>query len=168
LAVKGHKMKKSKNIHERIATVCGIGYFPIAPGTAGSFAGLILCLLLHSHIVLYITAFIILFTAGVISSGMVERGSVQKDPGFIVIDEFANIFPVFLFIPLSVNVIIAGFILYRIFDIIKIPPLKKLEKLHGGWGIMLDDLASAIYANLILQILIIGVRSQLSTKVLTQ
>jgi len=147
-------MKKSKNIHDLIATVCGIGYFPIAPGTAGSFAGLLLCLLLHSNVFLYITAFIILFTAGVISSGMVERGSIQKDPAFIVIDEFANIFPAFLFIPLNVNVIIVGFILYRTFDIIKIPPLKKLEKLHGGWGIMLDDLASGIYTNLILHFLL--------------
>jgi len=85
---------------------------------------------------------------------MVEKGSYQKDPGFIVIDEFANIFPVFLFIPLSVKTIIIGFILYRVFDIIKVPPMKKLEKLHGGWGIMLDDLISGIYANLILHVLL--------------
>jgi len=147
-------MKKSKNIHNIIATVGGVGYFPIAPGTAGSFAGLLLCLLLHANTFLYICAFAILFTAGVISSGMVEKGSYQKDPGFIVIDEFANIFPVFLFIPLSVKTIIIGFILYRVFDIIKVPPMKKLEKLHGGWGIMLDDLISGIYANLILHVLL--------------
>ena len=147
-------MKKNKNIHNIIATVGGVGYFPIAPGTAGSFAGLLLCLLLHANTFLYISAFIIFFTIGVISSGIVERGSPQKDPGFIVIDELANIFPVFLFIPLSVKAILIGFILYRVFDIIKVPPMKKLEKLHGGWGIMLDDLASGIYTNLILHILL--------------
>lgn len=143
-----------KNIHERIATVFGLGYFPIAPGTAGSAAGLILCLLLHSNPVIYILTFIILFVAGVVTSNKVESQSGIQDPSHVIIDEFACIFVVFLFIPISFPLVAAGFILYRVMDVAKFPPMSFLEKLKGGWGIMLDDLMAAIYTNIILHILV--------------
>jgi phosphatidylglycerophosphatase A len=144
---------KIKKLYENIATVFGLGHFPIAPGTAGSLAGLIPCLLLHNFLALYIVIFILLFAAGVISAGKVEEETGQEDPSFVVIDEFACIFLVFLFIPATPLYIITGFIIYRIFDVLKPPPIKSLEKLEGGWGIMLDDAAAAIYTNIILQIL---------------
>ena len=147
-------MTGSFKIHEKIATVFGVGYIPIAPGTFGSLAGLILCLLLHKFIVIYILTFIALFLIGIISSGIVEKGSGTKDPSHVVIDEFACIFPVFLFVPLNIPLIVAGFILYRLMDIIKPPPIRSLEKIQGGAGIMLDDLLAAIYTNLILQAII--------------
>ena len=142
-----------KKTYELIATVLRLGYFPFAPGTVGSLAGLIPCLILHEYIILYVIAFLILFAAGVIASDKVEKESGQKDPSFVVIDEFACIFLVFLLIPLKPLYIIIGFIIYRIMDIFKPPPIKAIEKLRGGWGIMLDDAMAAIYANLILQIL---------------
>ncbi len=142
-----------KKTSELIATVFGLGYAPIAPGTVGSLAGLGLCLLLHGYIVLYFLVFIVLFAAGIISAGRMEAESGGKDPSCVVIDEFACIFLVFLFVPLKPFFIITGFILYRLIDIIKIPPARSLEDLGGGWGIMLDDFAAGIYANLILQVL---------------
>ncbi len=143
-----------KKAHDLIATVFGLGYVPFAPGTVGSLAGLVPCLALHRNTAMHAIAFVILFAAGVISAGKVEAKSGCKDPSFVVIDEFACIFAVFLFVPLKPFIILTGFILYRLFDIVKIPPMRSVEKLGGGWGIMLDDLISAIYANLTLQALL--------------
>ena len=142
-----------KKVHEYIATVFGLGYFPIAPGTAGSLAALPLCLLLHRFTFLYIGLFVVLFIAGVISAGKKEAETGQKDPSCVIIDEFACMFLVFLFIPIEPLYIITGFIIYRIIDIIKLPPIRSLEKLEGGWGIMLDDAVAGIYTNIILQVL---------------
>ncbi|MFH1552387.1 MAG: phosphatidylglycerophosphatase A [Candidatus Omnitrophota bacterium] len=143
-----------KKIHNIIATVFGIGRIVIAPGTWGSLAGLALCLALHGNVILYLLVFAGLFAAGVVSAGRVEEETGEKDPSIVVIDELACIFPVFLFVPMSIPGVIVGFILYRIIDIVKPPPVKSLEKLKGGWGIMLDDLAAGIYTNIILHILV--------------
>ncbi|MGB2631184.1 MAG: phosphatidylglycerophosphatase A [Candidatus Omnitrophota bacterium] len=142
-----------KKVHEYIATIFGLGYFPVASGTVGSFAGLIVCLLLHRYIFLYVGVFLVLFAAGVISAGKKEAETNQKDPACVIIDEFACIFLVFLFIPLTPLYIIAGFIIYRVMDIVKLPPMRTIEKLKGGWGIMLDDAVAAIYSNIILHII---------------
>jgi phosphatidylglycerophosphatase A len=144
---------KSEKINELIATVFRLGYFPFAPGSVGSLAGLVLCLILHKYVIAYILTFFVLFAAGVITSGKVEKQSGQKDPSFVVIDEFACIFLVFLSIPLKPLYILIGFIIYRVLDVTKIPPIGYLEKIRGGWGVMLDDAMCGIYANLILQIL---------------
>ncbi|MGB3113566.1 MAG: phosphatidylglycerophosphatase A [Candidatus Omnitrophota bacterium] len=142
-----------KKVHEYIATIFGLGYFAVASGTVGSFAGLIVCLLLHRYIFLYVGVFLVLFAAGVISAGKKEAETNQKDPACVIIDEFACIFLVFLFIPLTPLYIIAGFIIYRVMDIVKLPPMRTIEKLKGGWGIMLDDAVAAIYSNIILHII---------------
>lgn len=143
-----------KRVHELISTVFGLGYSPYAPGTAGSIAGLGLCVLLHGHFFLYILVFLGIFAAGVISSGKVEEECGCKDPSKVVIDEFACIFLVFLFVPLYPLTLIVGFLAFRIIDIVKIPPMRSLENIKGGWGIMLDDLVAAVYVNVILQVLI--------------
>jgi len=137
-----------------IATVCGAGRLPFAPGTWGSLAALPLCILLSGNHIAYITAFAGLFFLGVLVSGIVEKEEQINDPGFIVIDEFACLFAAFLFLPLTKPVLITGFILYRILDIVKPPPCRQLEKAGSGWGVMLDDLAAGIYTNIILRIVI--------------
>lgn len=147
-------MKKENRVHHLIATVFGLGHFPFAPGTVGSLAGLVLCLFLHWNMILYTSVFLILFVFGVISSGKVEEEAGYRDPSTVVIDEFACIFVAFLFVPISAPLVIVGFILYRIFDIIKVPPMKHAENIKGGWGIMLDDLIGGVYTNFILQILV--------------
>jgi phosphatidylglycerophosphatase A len=141
-----------KKIHEKISTIFGLGYFPVAPGTVGSLAGLILCLLLHKYVLFYALTFVVLFALGVVSSGKVEKEKDLKDPPFIIIDEFACIFLVFFLIPLTPARVVIGFIIYRVIDILKPPPGRSLEKLKGGWGVMLDDAMAAIYTNLLLHI----------------
>jgi len=149
------KYEIRNTIYRLIATVFGLGYSPIAPGTLGSLAGLAVCIALHNNIFIYLSVFVILFIAGVITSEKVEKATGDKDPSYIIIDEFACIFIVFLFIPIRLPVLLTGFAIYRIIDIVKIPPLKRLDRQSGGWAIMLDDLAAGIYTNLILQVLII-------------
>ena len=99
--------------HNLIATVFGIGRISVAPGTWGSLAGLALCLFLHGNIFLYVFVFLTLFAAGVISAGRIEAETGRKDPPSVIIDEFACIFAVFLFVPLSPLTILTGFILYK-------------------------------------------------------
>ncbi|MFH1664808.1 MAG: phosphatidylglycerophosphatase A [Candidatus Omnitrophota bacterium] len=140
--------------HNIIGTVCGLGYFPFAPGTAGSFAGLLLCFLLYRNVIVFSAVFVVLFVLGVVSARRIEEETGLDDPSFVVIDEFACIFIAFLFVPMHPEPIITGFIIYRIIDIIKVEPMRSLEKLGGGWGIMLDDLVGGIYTNLILQTLL--------------
>ena len=143
-----------ETMHKIRATVFGLGYFPMGSGTAGSLAGLALCVMLHGNLVLYSVVFVIIFAAGVISSGKAEEAFGEKDPSMVVIDEFACIFVVFMLVPLTIATVVTGFVLFRIIDIVKPPPMKSLERIGGGWGIMLDDLMAGIYSNLILQILI--------------
>jgi len=91
---------------------------------------------------------------GVFSSAKLESDSGVKDPSYIVIDEFACMFPVFFLIPPRPAYVLTGFILFRLFDILKPPPIRQIEKIKGGWGVMLDDLAAAVYTNLILHVLV--------------
>lgn len=144
-----------KKIHEYIATVCGVGHLTMMPGTWGSLAGLAPAIILHTRPILCFIIFLAFFLIGVISSGKVEEDSNIKDPSFVVIDEFAGILLIFLFIPVTVPIIIVGFVLYRVFDIVKVPPARAFEKIKGGWGIMLDDLASAVYTNITLHLLLL-------------
>ena len=112
-------MKENK-IYRLIATVFGLGYAPLAPGTVGSLAGLVLCMLFSKCLVLYVLAFIVFFGVGVVSSDKVSKETGIKDPSIVVIDEFACIFVAFLLVPLNAATVITGFIVYRIIDIIKI------------------------------------------------
>jgi phosphatidylglycerophosphatase A len=145
---------KRQGLNKILATVFGLGYFPVGPGTAGSLGGLVLCISLHENAALYLLAFIIFFSVGVVSSARAEELFGDKDPSMVVIDEFACIFVVYMLVPLKVSTVVIGFIAYRVIDIMKPPPIKAIEKFRGGWGIMLDDLMAGIYSNLILQILI--------------
>ena len=137
-----------------LATFFYVGEIPWAPGTAGSFAGLLLFLAVYNSPFACVFLFALLCAAGFFSSGRAEKILGKKDPHEVVIDEVAGIFPVFFMIPIhGVNIVI-GFILYRILDVFKPFGIRRIEHLGGSYGIMLDDLMGGIYANLILQILL--------------
>ena len=85
------------------------------------------------------------------SAGKVERLSGSKDTRVIVIDEFTGMLLSLYLLPARIGYISSAFLLFRFFDIVKPAPIKRLEKLHGGLGIMLDDLMAAVYTNLVLQ-----------------
>jgi len=89
---------------------------------------------------------------GIPISGITARETRQRDPNFIVIDEVAGQWIALIAVPLRWQYALASFILFRGFDIFKPPPLRLLEKLPGGWGIMLDDVGAGLYALALMQL----------------
>ena len=138
-----------------IATAGYCGYFPIAPGTVGSAAGLVVYALVwwtQSPIV-EVGLIAVLFAAGVWAGTTAERYFGGIDPGPIVIDEVVGMLITLAFIPAGLSAALAGFVLFRIFDVIKPYPAGRFEQLHGGLGVMADDAMAAVYANLSLRLL---------------
>ena len=142
-------------IHKIIATVFFIGYFPVAPGTvASAFAMAILWFLNPSDIVV-LSILIISLILGTISSEKVAKESNSKDPSYVVIDEFAGYLISVAFLPLTWQVLVAGFLLFRLFDILKPPPIRQAEKIGGGLGIMIDDFLAGIFSNLLIRVFLL-------------
>lgn len=134
-----------------IATSLGVGYAPIAPGTFGSAAGLVLWWLLPHTIVVQATAILVLFALGSWSGTVAERHFGKTDPGQVVIDEVMGMLITLFLNPVGWMGAVAGFLLFRVADVIKPFPADKLEALPGGIGVMADDGMAAIYANLVLR-----------------
>lgn len=139
-----------------LATVAYCGYFPIAPGTVGSAAGLIVYLLVwwtRSPIV-EVSLIVVTFVVGTWAATHAEHYFGAIDPGQVVIDEVLGMLVTLAFIPVGWTGALAGFFLFRVFDVIKPYPANRLEKLHGGFGIMADDGMAGIYANICLRLVI--------------
>jgi phosphatidylglycerophosphatase A len=135
-----------------IATGLGSGYSPFAPGTAGSAVGLLFWWPLHRlPLTAQLAAIAIVFFAGVVAATRVARGVGIEDPGIVVVDEVIGMWTSLVFLPWTPVNAIAGFVLFRILDVIKPYPARQFESLPGGWGIMMDDLMAGIYANLLLR-----------------
>lgn len=143
-------MKKRIDV---ITSFFGLGHSPFMPGTMGSLGGLIVYFLVKNNEVLYGFSILFLFTLGVIFSGEAEKIYKRKDAKMIVIDEACGMLLSLYLVPANPYSIIFGFFLFRIFDILKPPPAKRLEKLAGSMGVMFDDIVAAIYTNFILQII---------------
>ena len=136
-----------------VATAGGAGYFPVAPGTVGSAVGLILFYGLYQlPLALQVAATVLVSLAGIAAGTRVARDSGIEDPGIVVIDEVAGMWVSLLFLPLTPVTAVAGFLLFRVLDVVKPAPARQLEHLPGGWGIMCDDLMAGIYANVLLRI----------------
>jgi phosphatidylglycerophosphatase A len=137
-----------------LATAAYCGYFPIAPGTVGSAAGLVVYLLVwwtQSPLV-EIALIAAAFAAGTWAATHAERYFGGIDPGPVVIDEVLGMLVTLAFIPAGWTAMLAGFVLFRVFDVIKPFPADRLEKFHGGFGIMADDAMAGVYANLVLRL----------------
>ena len=136
-----------------VATAGGAGRVPVAPGTAGSAVGLLLYFLMWKTPALWQTGFCLaVCIVGVWASDVAARHFGSKDPGPVVIDEVAGQLLTFLLIPLSALGALLGFLIFRIFDIIKPWPANRFESLPGGLGVMADDLMAAVYGNLVLRL----------------
>ncbi|MEE8317329.1 MAG: phosphatidylglycerophosphatase A [Candidatus Omnitrophota bacterium] len=135
-----------------IASVFYVGYFPIAPGSMGSFAALFLYYFIKDNVQLMGAVIIISLILGLLTAGRAERLLGGRDAGEIVIDEFTGMLVSLYLLPATMGYIVSAFLLFRFFDIVKPRPIKRLERLNGGLGIMADDLAAGIYTNLILQV----------------
>lgn len=122
------------------------------PGTLGSLAGLLIYFVVKDKFPIYAFSVIFLFALGILFSAEAEKIYKRKDAQMIVIDEACGMMLSMLLVPYNFWIAILGFVLFRTFDILKPPPAKAIEKFSGAFGIMFDDIISAIYTNFILQI----------------
>jgi phosphatidylglycerophosphatase A len=139
-----------------IATFGYVGYFPIAPGTAGSLAALALYALVRwaGTPAVELVTIIAVLVIGIWAATGTERALARKDPGPVVIDEVLGMLITLAFLPLSLWGIAAGFLIFRVLDVIKPFPAGRLEHLPAGLGIMADDAMAGVYAHLMLRILV--------------
>ena len=143
-----------------VATFFGVGRLRPGPGTWGSLATALLWWLLASQLPpaarLPVLVMLILVTvaAGIPAATLEARGCGRKDPSHVVIDEVAGQLVTFLVCPIRWQALLAGFILFRVFDIVKPPPVRSLERLPEGMGIVVDDLGAGVYALIGLQLLL--------------
>jgi phosphatidylglycerophosphatase A len=129
------------------------GRFPVAPGTAGTAAGVLLYLVLKGlSPVWYLIACVLVTGIGVWAAEGAEKLLGKKDDPSIVIDEIAGYLISMALAPSGWGYIVAAFFLFRIFDIIKPWPLKRLQDLRGGVGVVIDDVGAGVYANVLLQV----------------
>lgn len=137
-----------------IASGFGSGYLPKAPGTWGSAVG-VLIWLVAGRLQLPVYAGLVagLFILGVFCSGAAEKILDSNDPGLVVIDEIVGQMIALAALPMHPVIALAGFALFRFFDILKPFPVGWVDQhLHGGLGIMLDDVLAGIYALIVLQL----------------
>lgn len=142
------------------ATFFGIGRLHPGPGTWGSAATVLLwAAVAHAlptslRLPVAIAATLLVTLIGIPAATQVSRATANKDPQFVVIDEVAGQLIALIAVPLAWKTLLAGFILFRGFDIVKPPPVRQLEKLPEGFGIVLDDVAAGIYALAAMQLLL--------------
>ena len=129
-----------------------LGYSPFIPGTIGSLGGLAVYFLVRTNEILYAFLILFLFLLGMVFAGEAEHIYKRKDAQMIVIDEACGMMLSMFLVPYNFWIMILGFVLFRIFDILKPPPARAIEKFSGSFGIMFDDIIAAIYTNFILQI----------------
>jgi phosphatidylglycerophosphatase A len=132
-----------------------LGYSPVAPGTVGTLGAVILFYVISGFSNLFylsVVIALIIFSVWVSEDARVRLG--DSDPSSIVIDEVCGFLVTMILIPPSIINIALGFLLFRCFDILKPPPIRRSEALSGGLGIVADDVLAGIYANVLLQIFV--------------
>ena len=143
-----------------VATFFGAGRLRPGPGTWGSLATALLWWLLASHlptagrIPVSLLLIVVVVAVGIPASTLEARGCGKKDPSHVVIDEVAGQLVTLIACPIVWQALLAGFILFRVFDIVKPPPVRSLERLPEGTGIVVDDLGAGLYALIALQLLL--------------
>jgi phosphatidylglycerophosphatase A len=140
-----------------VSTLFGAGYLPGAPGTLGAALAIPVAIglrLADLHAAIEAAILLALVVSAVLITARAEKAFGRPDPPQIVLDEFVSI-PVTLFlVPLAWHWYVIGFGLNRLLDVLKPPPIRQLQRLPGGWGIVADDLAAAVVANLVLHLLV--------------
>jgi phosphatidylglycerophosphatase A len=142
-----------------LATFFGLGFVPLAPGTAASLAttfayGLVLYRLPWPFYALLV---VLLSAAGVLVSGLYAAELGRPDPSRIVLDEICGQLVALAFLPAGWLPVGLSFALFRFFDIIKPGPIRRLERLPGGWGIMADDLGAGLVAAVLTRLVLLVV-----------
>jgi phosphatidylglycerophosphatase A len=138
-----------------LATGFGVGYSPIVPGTLGTLLAIpVYYFLSNISSPLYEITLIGFFFLSVWISANAEIAFGKKDDQRIIIDEIVGFLITMLWVPKTIRFVIIGFLLFRVFDILKPFPIRRLEKgFKGGFGVVLDDVVAGVYGNIILQII---------------
>jgi phosphatidylglycerophosphatase A len=131
-----------------------IGFFPFAPGTVGSAAGVLVYVACRALGIPYfeLPLIVALFVAGVVLTRACEEDLNCVDPGPVVIDEVMGMLITVFMIPVGWGGLLIGFLLFRVLDVVKPAPARQFERLHGGLGVMADDAMAAVYANVLLRV----------------
>ncbi len=154
-------MNVKKLIYRIVATFGFIGYIPFAPGTWGTAAGLVVWFLIPWHAFwLNLALVTFFFFLGIFASEYIEQRIGEIDPSYVVIDEVVGIWLTMTIIPpltypKDLALIVLSFLIFRFFDITKIKPIRQLELIGGGFGIMADDLLAGIFTGIVINLGII-------------
>jgi phosphatidylglycerophosphatase A len=140
-----------------LGTWFGCGYFPVAPGTIGSAAAIGIAWLLaragFGNLHFLVLSFALLYPA-IWAAGVVAAQSGNKDPGIVVVDEVAGQWLTLAgALRFNWQTFAIAFLLFRFFDILKPPPIRLIERVPGGSGIVLDDMMAGAYGALVLFIM---------------
>jgi phosphatidylglycerophosphatase A len=140
-----------------VATCGYLGYVPLAPGTFGSAAGLLVFLAVRStgSVLVELGAIALLFAIGVWSGTVAEHHFGGVDPAPVVLDEVVGMLITLVLLPVTTSGAIVGFLVFRLLDVVKPWPSAQFEKLPGGLGVMADDAMAAVYGNLVMRALIL-------------
>ena len=148
-------MKQIRLFEKIIGSGFFTGYIPVASGTFGSLAALLIYFIPgFEQAVIIIPVTIITFIIGLYISDKFEK-VYGNDPAQCTIDEVVGTWIALLFLPKTIGIALTSFFIWRILDIIKPPPAKQSENLKGGWGIMMDDVISGFYTLVIMHIFIL-------------
>jgi phosphatidylglycerophosphatase A len=159
-AVAGASRPRAPHWATLTATFFGVGYFHPGPGTWGSAAAMLLWSALSYTLAptlrtsVCIALALLVTLIGIPAATQVARARGGKDPQIVVIDEVAGQLIALIAVPLAWKTFLAGFILFRAFDIVKPPPVRQLESLPEGTGIVLDDVAAGFYALAVIHLLL--------------
>jgi phosphatidylglycerophosphatase A len=135
-----------KHFHFWVATFLGIGKIPFAPGTWASLAAAPLFYPLIDYPLVHLVTLVVVYFLGVYTTGEYAKNIGEVDPSSAVMDEVLGMGVAMVAIPRQWPFVIMAIILFRLFDIWKPFPIRRIEKLPGGWGIMTDDLVAGLYA----------------------
>lgn len=140
------------------STALGLGMAPVAPGTFGTLGGVLLavplCFAGELFLPLLVALCLLLYAGGRVLGNWASRRATNGDPGWFVLDEVLGYLLVLCWtLPPSPLALVTAFVLFRVFDVLKPWPVRRLERLPGGDGILLDDVAAGILAGLVLLVL---------------
>lgn len=142
-----------------VLSAFGLGFLPLIPGTWGSLGGLLIVWLISRYPVTPVADLIVFFllllvTSTLLSSYLKAIEYKEHDPQYVVMDEVLGILITFIALPFTWITALIGFILFRFFDIVKPLGIRRVEKVGGAWGIILDDIVAGLFAHIILTIYI--------------
>jgi phosphatidylglycerophosphatase A len=147
-----------ERFHRLISTCLGIGYTPKGGGTVAAVACCIAWYFAgaggNESVFVEIAVTLAILTLGIWSANKVEE-KWGKDSSRVVIDEVAGMCITLLLVPIRWQYVLIGLVLFRFFDIAKPLYIRKMEKLNGGWGVMMDDVLAGIYSNIVLQLIVL-------------